>query len=346
MQLGSPRLQKTSDVFKGANGLPLPIHGSFDADFVVVDNQVKAHPGQGFCYVSDDNDLLGITRIEQISDFNSVLRRFNVQKVQTLNYDAIRDQKIAKPEHHFADVFKPELGCCTKAKATLYLKPDAHPAFIKKGPLPYASVPLLDAEIDRLVAQNVISAVDHSQWAAPIVVVRKANGSIRLCADFSTGLNDALQLHQHPLPTAENVFTKLNGGTVFSQIDFVDAYLQVEVDDDSKELLTINTHRGLYRYNRLPFGVKSAPGIFQQIVDSMISGLNGVTAYLGDAIVTGRTLAEHNANLKVLFSRISAYDFRVRIDKCHFVMTQLTYLENIITAAGRRPDPKTIDAII
>ncbi|PIO55911.1 hypothetical protein TELCIR_22699 [Teladorsagia circumcincta] len=218
MQLGSPRLQKTSDVFKGANGLPLPIHGRFNAAFVVVDNQGKAHPGQGVCYVSDDNDLLGITWIEQISDFNSVLRRF--------------------PE----DVFKPETGCCTKAKATLYLNPDAHPVFIKKRP-------------------NVISAVDHSQWAAPIVVGRKANGSIGLCADFSTGLNDALHSHRHPLPTVEDVFTKLNGGTVFSLIDFADAYLQVEVDDDSKELLTINTHRGLYRYNRLPFGVKSAPGI-------------------------------------------------------------------------------------
>ncbi|XGW10025.1 hypothetical protein V3C99_011919, partial [Haemonchus contortus] len=300
MQLGSPRLQKTSDVFKGANGLPLPIHGKFDADF---------------------------------------------KKVQTLDYDAIRDKTIAKLKHHFTDVFKPELGRCTKTKATLYLKPDAHPVFIKKRPVPYASLPLLDAEIDRLVAQNVISAVDHSQWAAPIVAVRKANGSIRLCADFSTGLNDALLLHRHPLPTAEDVFTKLNGGTVFSQIDFADAYLQVEVDDDSKELLTINTHRGLYRYNRLPFGVKSAPGIFQQIIDSMISGLNGVAAYLDDVIVTGRTLSEHNANLEALFSRISAYGFRVRADKCHFVMTQLTYLGNVITAAGRRPDPKKIDAI-
>nr|CDJ95324.1 RNA-directed DNA polymerase (reverse transcriptase) and Integrase domain containing protein [Haemonchus contortus] len=120
---------------------------------------------------------------------------------------------------------------------------------------------------------------------------------------------------------------------------------EVEVDDDSKELLTINTHRGLYRYNRLPFGVKSAPGIFQQIIDSMISGLNGVAAYLDDVIVTGRTLSEHNANLEALFSRISAYGFRVRADKCHFVMTQLTYLGNVITAAGRRPDPKKIDAI-
>ena len=76
----------------------------------------------------------------------------------------------------------------------------------------------------------------------------------------------------------DDVFTKLNGGTIFSQIDFAEAYHQVEVANDYKELLTINTHKGLFRYNRLPFGVKSAPGIFQQIIDTMIAGLNGVAA--------------------------------------------------------------------
>ncbi|PIO62431.1 hypothetical protein TELCIR_16008 [Teladorsagia circumcincta] len=123
------------------------------------------------------------------------------------------------------------------------------------------------------------------------------------------------------------------------------SYLQVEVDDNFKKLLTISTHRGLSRYNRLPFGVKSAPDIFQQIIDFVISGLNGVAAYLYDVIVTGRTLTEHDANLEALLSRISAYGFRAHIDKCHFVMTQLTYLGKVITAAGCRPDPKKIDAI-
>ncbi|KAK6763535.1 hypothetical protein RB195_024019 [Necator americanus] len=89
-------------------------------------------------------------------------------------------------------------------------------------------------------------SVEHSEWATPIVVVKKKSGQIRLCGDFSTGLNDALQLHQHPLPTAEDVFTKLNGRQLFTQIDFTEAYLQVEVEEESKEMLTINTHRGLW----------------------------------------------------------------------------------------------------
>lgn len=88
-------------------------------------------------------------------------------------------------------------------------------------------------EIDRLLAENVLSPVDHSNWAAPVVVVKKSSGSIRLCADFSTGLNNALMLHLHPLPTTEEIFTELNGGELSSQIDLADAYLQIEVEDES-----------------------------------------------------------------------------------------------------------------
>ena len=144
----------------------------------------------------------------------------------------------------------------------------------------------------------------------------------------------------------DDVFTKLNGGTVFSQIDFAEAYHQVEVAEECKELLTINTHKGLFRYNRLPFGVKSAPGIFQQIIDTMISGLDGVAAYLDDVIVTGRTLEEHNRNLEALFNRILCYGFRIRIEKCNLMMSEITYLGQVISATGRRPDPKKIDSII
>ena len=114
---------------------------------------------------------------------------------------------------------------------------------------------LLDKEIDRLQSLDVISSVETLEWAAPIVVVRKAIGTVRLCNDYSTGLNDTLQPYQHPLLTADDVLSKLNGGILFSTIDLAYAYLQIEVSEDSKSLLTINTHRGLFQYNRLPFGV-------------------------------------------------------------------------------------------
>nr|CDJ88030.1 RNA-directed DNA polymerase (reverse transcriptase) domain containing protein [Haemonchus contortus] len=152
-------------------------------------------------------------------------------------------------------------------------------------------------------------------------------------------------LHQHPLPTPDDVFAKLNGGTAFTQNDFADAYLQIEVEDEAKELLTINTHRGPPHYDRLPFGVTSAPGVFHQIIDSMICELKDCAAYLDDVIVTGRNIEEHVANLEALFKRIPDYGFCVRMDKCNFLMPQFRYLGNIIDSTGRRPDPAKIEVI-
>ncbi|KAK6765279.1 hypothetical protein RB195_025275 [Necator americanus] len=207
-------------------------------------------------------------------------------------------------------------------------------------------MPRISTEIDRLVSMHVLEPVDDSEWAAPIVVVQKKNGSIRLCADYLTGLNDALEQNQHLLPTPENpTFTKLNGGRYFSQLDFSETYLQLEANDVSKQLLTINTHRGLYRFNRLQFGVKPAPGIFQQCMDALIAGLDGTAAYLVDILVTGRTIGEHNARLEAVLKRIQDYGFRFRLDKCAFLQTEITYLGFVINAQGRRPDPGKIKAI-
>ncbi|KAK6763175.1 hypothetical protein RB195_023766 [Necator americanus] len=92
-------------------------------------------------------------------------------------------------------------------------------------------MPRIPTEIERIVSIHALESVDHSEWAAPIVIVRKKNGSIRLCADYSTGLRNALERNQHPLPTPEDPsFTKLNEGRYFSQFDLAEVYLQLEGD--------------------------------------------------------------------------------------------------------------------
>ncbi|PIO69207.1 reverse transcriptase [Teladorsagia circumcincta] len=200
-------------------------------------------------------------------------------------------------------------------------------------------------ELNRLQEIGVITPVTHSEWAAPIVCVKKSNGKIRVCADFSTALNKALQSFDYPLPTPEDVFASLNGGTVFSQIDLSDAYLQIELSEESKKKAVINTHKGLFQYNRLPFGIKTAPGIFQQIMNKMVAGLRGVTTYLDDILVCGATEEEHNRNVLSLFERIAEYGFKIRMDKCSFAKSEIRYLGFIVDKNGRRPNPQKIEAI-
>ncbi|PIO62365.1 hypothetical protein TELCIR_16080 [Teladorsagia circumcincta] len=117
------------------------------------------------------------------------------------------------------------------------------------------------------------------------------------------------------------------------------------MDPESKHLVTINTHKGLYQYNRLPSGVKSAPAIFQQIMDTLLAGLQGVVAYLDDVIVVGRTAEEHEKNLHAVFIRIAECGLHLRLEKCHFASSHINYLGHIIDKHGRRPDPKTIEVI-
>ena len=139
--------------------------------------------------------------------------------------------------------------------------------FFKPRPLPFILKSKVEDELKRLKADGVISPVTFSKWAAPIVPVVKSDGKIRICGDSKLMINQSARVDKYPLPKADDRFVSLSGGTKFSKLDLAHAYLQLCLDK-SKALVTINTHRGLFEYNCLPFGVFTAPGIFQQTIDS------------------------------------------------------------------------------
>ena len=145
-------------------------------------------------------------------------------------------------------------------KARLLLKDDAVPKFVKPRPVPFSRMDAVDKELEDL---GVITRVDHSEWATPIVVVQKPNGKVRICGDYKVTVNPQLRLDQHPIPRVDELFSKLQRGQHFSKLDMPDAYLQIELDDATKKLLVVNTHKRLFRYNRLSFG--PAPAIFQKL---------------------------------------------------------------------------------
>lgn len=96
--------------------------------------------------------------------------------------------------------------------------------------MPFAAAPLIEEELQRLQHLGVITPVEYSEFAAPIVAVKKKNGKIRICGDYSTGLNNALEPNKYPLPTPEQIFAKLTGKKVFSKIDLSDAFVQLKLD--------------------------------------------------------------------------------------------------------------------
>ena len=132
---------------------------------------------------------------------------------------------------------------------------------------------------------------------------------------------------------------------IFSKSDLSDAYLQVKVEEECSKLLTINTHKGLYEFNWLPFGLKVSPNIFQQIMDTMLAGLDFATAYFDDILIKSKDRKTHFEHIIQVFERIEEYGFKLGVEKCEFFMSKIKYLGQIIDSDGRRPDPARAEAI-
>nr|CAD2158036.1 unnamed protein product [Meloidogyne enterolobii]CAD2205428.1 unnamed protein product [Meloidogyne enterolobii] len=256
-----------------------------------------------------------------------------------------KNSLINSLQTNFSDVFGKELGHVKKFKAHLYLKQGATPTFCKARPVPYGALPAVNAELDRLVEIGAIKPINFSHWAAPVLAVKKKNGKTRICIDFSTGLNNALELNRHPLPRPEDIYMALNGAKLFSRLDLRDAYLQMELDEESKKLCAINTHRGLFQCQRLPFGVKSAPSIFQHLIDQLISGISGVFGYLDDIVIASKTFKDHTKTLKLLLKRIQDYGLKLQLEKCDFLQERLLFLGHVVSPEGIKPDPGRSEAI-
>ena len=129
------------------------------------------------------------------------------------------------------------------------------------------------------------------------MAVPKKDGKFRICGDYIVRVNQALDVDQYPLPKPDDLFATLAGGKRFSKLDLSQAYQQLVLNDESKQYTTINTHRGLYQYTRLPFGVASAPALFQKIMDTILQGIPHVICYIDDILVTGANQEDHLRNL-------------------------------------------------
>ena len=133
----------------------------------------------------------------------------------------------------------------------------------------YALKPKIDTELDRLVEEGVYVPVGYSGWAAPIVPLLKSDETVRICGDYKQ--NKAAHCENYPLPRTEDLLATLNGGQKFSKLDLSHAYQQLLLDNESREYLTVNTHRGLFQSTRLQFGVHSASGVFQREMEKRLS---------------------------------------------------------------------------
>ena len=187
---------------------------------------------------------------------------------------------------------------------------------------------------------GVLEKVEFADWAAPIIPVLKDDGNVRICGDYKMTINKASKVDLYPVQRVEDLFTAMSGGVSFSKLDLSHAYLQRQLEESSRQYVTINTHRGLYRYTRLLFGVSSAPGIFQRAMDNLMQGMPSVVAYLNDILISGRSEQEHLDNLECVLKKLSEAGMRLMRKKCLFMLPEVDYLGHRISKEGIKPTEK------
>ena len=154
-----------------------------------------------------------------------------------------------------------------------------------------------------------------------------------------------LIVDQYPTPRPSDLFSTLAGGQKFSELDLSDAYNQLKLDPERQKYLVINTHKGLFRFCRLPLGVSCAPAIFQRVLNYVLADLKGITVFFDDVLVTGSSDAEHLQNLSAVFQRLKQQGLRLKKNKCSFFQSSVKYLGHIIDKDGIRPSNDKVKAI-
>ncbi|XP_039610078.1 uncharacterized protein K02A2.6-like [Polypterus senegalus] len=239
-----------------------------------------------------------------------------------------------------------EHGTLKTESVKIQLKDNAQPYAVhiaRRVPLPL--IQKVKEELQRMEENGVIEPVtDPTDWCAPIVPVLKQNGRVCICVDLKK-LNETVKRERYVLPTAEEIIAKLSGATVFSSLDAASGFWQIPLHPESSKLTTFITPFGRYSFKRLPFGITSAPEIFQRKMMETLQGLDGVSVYMDDILVYGDTMEQHDKRLTNVLKRIESAGLKLNHEKCLLRQHQLHFLGHLIDESGVRPDPEKVRAV-
>ena len=226
---------------------------------------------------------------------------------------------------------------------------------LKTGATPFAlftprrvALPLrkkVEAELKRMERMGVISKVDApTPWCAGMVVAPKKSGSVRICVDLKP-LNQSVLREVHPLPRVEDTLAQLTGARVFSKLDANSGFWQIPLSPASRLLTTFITPFGRFCFNKMPFGVSSAPEHFQKRMSRILTGLEGVGCHMDDVLVYGSDKSQHDARLLAVLQRIEESGATLNTLKCEFNKTTITFLGHKLDQRGIQADPEKTSAI-
>lgn len=237
-----------------------------------------------------------------------------------------------------------DLGCTSLVSHEIPLLDDI-PVRQRYRRIPPSEYEVVKAHINTLLEAKVIRE-SSSPFASPIVLVKKKDGSLRMCVDYRQ-LNAKTRKDAFPLPRIEESLDSLTGARWFSTLDLASGYNQVPVSESDRSKTAFCTPFGLFEWNRMPFGLCNAPGTFQRLMQRMFGDQQGqaLLLYLDDIVVFSSSITQHLDRLGLVLKRLQDESLKVKLSKCDFFRSEVAYLGHIISAEGVSTDPKKIEAV-
>ena len=199
--------------------------------------------------------------------------------------------------------------------------------------------------MNNMLEQGIV-VPSKSQWASPVVLVAKRDGTVRFCVDCHH-LNAATNMDVYPLPRVDNQLDLLSHSRYFTTLDLATGYWQVSMTPDSQEKTAFITNSGLYEFTVMPSGLCNAPAMFQRLMETVLAGLawTSCMVYIDNILVVGETFEDHLLNLRKVFDQLQKAGLHLKPTKCHLAKPQVEYLGYIVSAQGIAADPKKVLAI-
>lgn len=199
--------------------------------------------------------------------------------------------------------------------------------------------------VNDLIMNNIIQE-SESPFASPILLVKKKEGSYRMCVDFRE-LNSYTVKDRYPLPLIEDQLDRLGKGKIFTSLDMSSGFHQIPIDPESVHKTAFVTPDGHYEYLRMPFGLANAPAVFQRAINKALGDLKNTVAlvYLDDVLIPSETFEENLQSLDLVLKALHKAGFSLNLKKCHFFQSKLEYLGREISSEGIRPGMRKVEAL-
>lgn len=313
-----------------------------------------------------DQDLISIKSEEFMESKINAIRSneetsANGSRLNKLN-EEIHTEHLNKEEYdslmtickQFSDIFHLEgdkLSCTNAVYHEINVNPATQPINERPYRLPYKHKQEIDKQIQKLQEDDII-APSRSPWNAPLLVVPKkptADGTAqyRVCVDFRK-LNQVSVGDAFPLPNITEILDQLGKSKYYSTLDLSQGYHQVPMHPDHQSKTAFSTDKGHFEFLRVPFGLKGAPATFQRLMNTVLTGLNGLKAfvYLDDIIIYALNITDHSKKLEEVFKRLREFNLKLNPSKCSFMRKEVNYLGHVITDKGVKPDPQKIKCVL